>query len=193
MEDMSESRTLVVYAATGFIAAVILISSVLYVPAVFLPVEATTGMLVVRVTDAPVHDLLHLNLTIDHVEVHNASGHWLSLELKKEMAYFDLLVLENVTKDLAVNALPIGNYTKIRLRIVTANATLGDETTIPLNTPPGYIDIKTRFEIKPDETTSLIIDIIVDKLKIVERGKSGKPANLNPQFKAIVTPPEEAR
>jgi hypothetical protein len=186
---MSDSRTLMSYGAVGVLAAIVLIASVLYVPTIIPPVAATTGTLVVKVTDAPVRDLLHLNLTIDQVEVHNATGHWLPLTLQEETTYFDLLALENVTRDLAVDALPIGNYTKIRLQILTANATLGDATTIPLNVPPGHIDLKTHFEIQPDETTSLIIDIIVDKIKIVERGKSGKPAHLNPQFKAIVIPP----
>lgn len=190
---MSESRTLMVYGAVGVLAAIVLIASVQYVPAIIPPVEATTGTLAVKVTDAPVRDLLHLNLTIDQVAVHNATGHWLPLTLQEETTYFDLLTLENVTRDLAVETLPIGNYTKIRLRIVTANATLGDETTIPLNVPPGHVDIKTPFEVQPDETTSLIIDILVDKIKIVERGKSGKPAHLNPQFKAIVIPPSPDR
>ena len=105
--------------------------------------------------------------------------------------YFDLLKLENVTMDLAISeGILIGNYTKIRLQIVTANAILGDNRTIELSVPPGHIDLKTHFEIKKNATTNLIIDIMFDKIKIAERGNSGKPANLNPQFKVIVVPPD---
>jgi hypothetical protein len=66
---------------------------------------------------------------------------------------------------------------------------LSDGTTITLNVPPRHVDIQIRFEIKPGKTTSLIIEIVVDKIQIAERGSSGNPANLNPQFKAITVPP----
>ena len=38
------------------------------------------------------------------------------------------------------------------------------------------------------KTTSLIIDVLVDRIHIAERGSSGLTANLDPQFKAIATP-----
>jgi hypothetical protein len=84
--------------------------------------------------------------------------------------------------------MPVGNYTKIRMQIVTANATLSDGTVMTLNVPPSHVDIQVRFEIKSGKTTSLIIDIVVDKIQIAENGHSGNPANLNPQFKAITIP-----
>lgn len=192
---MYTSRKIMYYGAAGVLAAILLIAVVSTTPMVlqtiFPPVvEAKTGTLIVKVTDAPVPNLKHLNLTINRVEVRNETGNWTSINLLYGETSFDLLELENVTRDLAISdGMPIGNYSKIRLQIVTANATLGDNRTIPLNVPPGHIDIKTHFEIKKNATTSLIIDIIVDKIKIAERGKSGKPANLNPQFKAIVIPP----
>lgn len=83
----------------------------------------------------------------------------------------------------------MGNYTKIRMRIVSSNATLADGNVFTLNVPPGHIDISVVFEVKPNKTTGLIVDIDVNKIEIAERGKSGKPPNLNPQFKAIVVPP----
>ena len=154
-------------------------------------VEAKTGTLIVKVTDAPVPDLKHLNLTINRVEVRDEAGNWTSTGLLSADTYFDLLKLENVTMDLAISeGILIGNYTKIRLQIVTANAILGDNRTIELSVPPGHIDLKTHFEIKKNATTNLIIDIMFDKIKIAERGNSGKPANLNPQFKVIVVPPD---
>jgi len=152
-------------------------------------VEAKTGTLVVKVTDVPVPDLQHLNLTINRVEVSNESGSWVNLPISGGSLCFDLLELQNVTEDLAIGSMPVGNYTKIRMQIVTANATLSDGSTMTLNVPPGHIDIKIHFEIKPEKTTSLIIDIIVDKIRIAETGNSGNPANLNPQFKAITVPP----
>ena len=193
---MYTSRKKLYYGAAGFLAAILLIAVVSSTPmilqTIFPPVvEAQTGTLIIKVTDAPVPDLQHLNLTINRVEVHDDAGNWTSIDLLSADTYFDLLTLENVTMDLAINdGIFIGNYTKIRLQIVTANATLGDNRTIDLNVPPGHIDLKTNFEIKKDATTSLIVDIMFDKIKIAERGNSGKPANLNPQFKVIVVPPD---
>jgi len=184
-------KKIFLYGATGILAAVIIaaVFSASMMFHIFPQVEAKTGMLIVKVTDAPVPDLRHLNITINQVEVCNETGNWTSLPILGGVAYFDLLKLENVTMDLSISEIPIGNYTKIRMRIVSANATLADGRIITLNVPSGRIDIHVHFEIKPGKTTSLIIDIIVDKIHIAEKGKSGKPANLNPQFKAIIILP----
>ncbi len=177
----------------GLLAAMLIIAAVslssMILPNIFPPVTAKTGTLMVKVTDAPVRDLKHLNLTINSLEVCNETGNWTALPILGGVASFDLLQLENVTRDLALGEIPPGNYTKIRMQIVSANATLADGTVIQLRVPPGHIDIRVHFEIKAGKTTSLVIDIIVDKVNIAERGRSGKPANLNPQFKAIMIPP----
>jgi len=184
------SKKILYYGSVGVILAVLIIMAT-YSPLILsiFQVGAKTGTLIVKVTDAPVHDLKTLNLTISNVEVFNETGNWETLPISGGSMYFDLLQLQNVTKDLAIGSIPVGNYTRIRMQIVTANATLGDGRNITLNVPPGHIVIQVHFEIKAGKTTSLIIDIIVDKIEIAERGMSGKPANLNPQFKAITSPP----
>jgi hypothetical protein len=146
--------------------------------------QPKTGTLIVEVKDAPVHDLKHLNISIDDVEVQNSDGDWLALEIYN--ASFDLLTLQNVTSTLAIGKLEPGNYSKIRMHIVEANATLTDGSCIPLNVPPGHIDIHVQFEVKAGGKTTLIIDIDIDKIKIAENASSNRQANLNPQFKTTV-------
>jgi hypothetical protein len=187
VKTMYSQKKILAYGGTGVVVAVLMIAA-LVSPTLF-PVEAKTGTLIVKVTDSPVPDLQHLNLTINKVEVSNETGNWVNLPISGGSLYFDLLKLQNVTKDLAIGNMPVGNYTKIRMQIITANATLSDGTTMTLNVPPNHIDIQVHFEIKPGKTTSLLIDIVVDKIQIAERGHSGNPANLNPQFKAITIPP----
>jgi len=177
-----------VYGVIGILAATLLSSSILMLPNIFMA-NAKTGTLVVKVTDAPVPDLVHLNLTISSVYVLNHTRGWVPLNIEGGSLYFDLLTLDNVTRDLAIGNIPVGNYSKIRLQIDTANATLSDGTEIDLNVPPGHIDLQVKFEIKAGETTGLIVDIVADKVEIAERGNEGKPANLNPQFKLVVEPP----
>lgn len=187
------NRKIIFYGAAGIIAAIIMIAAVLSASSIINlvnpPRTSNLGMLIVKVTDAPVPDLKNLNLTIDSVDVSNETGNWIPVPITNGTAYFDLLKLENVTRDLGTSSIPAGNYTKIRMHIVSANATKSDDGVMELNVPPGHIDISVHFEIKAEKTTSLIIDIIVDKVQIAKNGNSGNPANLNPQFKATVVPP----
>ncbi len=183
------TRKLLIYGVIGILAAMVLATSLGVIPNPF-TVRAKTGTLVVKVMDAPVPDLRNLNLTISSFEVQNTTGSFLPIPIEGGTKYFNLLKLQNVTEDLAVGSLPAGNYSKIRLRIDAANATLSDGRQIDLNVPSGHIDLQVKFEIKEDDTTNLIIDIIADKVQIAETSNSGKPANLNPQFKFVVVPPD---
>jgi hypothetical protein len=187
VKSVTAKRLTLRYGAAAVVLSLIIIGTTLYANP--FAANAKTGTLTVKVKDAPVPDLLNLNLTISSFEVLNATGKWISLPIEGGTQYFDLLKLENVTRDLAVGKLPVGNFSKIRLKIDTANATLSDGRKIDLNVPSGHIDLQVKFEIKGGKTTSLIIDIIADKVQIAEWGSSGKPANLNPQFKFVVMPP----
>ncbi len=180
-------RKLIVYALIGSLAALLVASSIGILPGLF-TASAHTGTLSVLVTDAPVPSLRDLNLTISSFMVQNGTS-WISVPINGGTQYFDLLKLQNVTKDLALGSLPVGNSSKIRLKIDTANATLDDGSKIDLRVPSGHIDLQVKFEIDAGKTTSLVIDIVVDKIQIAETGNSGKTANLNPQFKFVVVPP----
>ncbi len=94
--------------------------------------------------------------------------------------YFNLLALQNVTKELSTLPRPVGNYSKIRLDVTAANATLNDGTTENLTVPPGHIDIIVSFEIKADQTTNVLLDMQVDTVAISQSG------NLKPVLKATV-------
>ena len=185
----SSSKSLLLHGGVGVIIAVLIIAAVNLPVISPILVEAKTGTLVVKVTDATVPSLRNLNLAINSVDVLEKTGDWSMMPINGGSQYFDLLQLENITRDLSVGSIRVGNYTKMRLQIVSADATLDDGRNIVLNVPSGRIDIQANFEIKPGKTTSLIVDIIVDKIRIAERGNSGNPANLNPQFKAIIIPP----
>jgi hypothetical protein len=115
---------------------------------------------------------------------------WVPVPISGGIQQFDLLKLQGVTRDLALGNLPVGNFSKIRLRIDAANATLGDGSKINLKVPSGHIDLQVSFEIEAGKTTSLVIDIIVDSVQIAEAGQSGNAPNLNPQFKFLVVSPK---
>lgn len=175
--------------AAGFLVALTIILAI-FVSGIQLPsVLAKKGTLVVMLTDAPV-DLEHLNITMKNLAVLNIDSEeetWIPIPFVEGVTewYTDILALQNVTEDLSVTLIPAGNYTKLRMTIIAANATYTDQTTQDLRVPPGHLDIKVHFEIKEGLTTHLLIDMQAEWVAI---SKSG---NLRPIFKASVTEPEE--
>lgn len=177
--------------AAGFLVAITIILAV-FASGIQLPtVKAKTGTLTVLLTDAPT-DLEHLNITISSLSAHNVDDseeNWVELNFvgDKKSVYFDLLALYNVTMELSSQKIPVGNYTKLRMKIETANATKTDGEIIePLKVPSGKIDIIIHFEIDSDETTYLLIDMEADWVAI------SKSDRLRPVFKAtIAEPPPE--
>jgi len=197
---VDETRDMGIFAAAGILVAILIIGGIvaggIHFPSLRLPsMVSDKGTLMIKITDAPVRDLKHLNITIDSFEVHrNETDEWLSIPIDGGQVSFDLLNLrdKNITKDAAIGAVPPGNYTMIRMHIVEGleftNATLDDEvgTVIPLNVPSEKIKIPVHFEIKAGETTTIILDITADSAHIA----SNPEHNLRPVVKPIVMPPK---
>jgi len=188
------------FAAVGMLLAILIIGGIaaagFKIPTLRLPSigqTANEGTLVLLVTDAPVRDLKHLNITIDSFEIHrNDTDEWINLTIQDGQISFDLLALKNgnLTEEAATETVPEGNYTMIRMHIVEGleftNATLDDGTAIPLNVPSEKIKIPVHFEIEAGQTTSIILDITADSVNIA----SNPEHNLRPVVKPIVTPPK---
>jgi hypothetical protein len=172
------------YTIAGVVAAIVIIAAV-FASGIEFPnsgANQKTGMLSVSIMDAPA-DLAHLNVTINGIYVQNDTGDsWIKLDFTGSVSsvYFDLLSLKNVAKDLSTSLIPVGNYSKIRLDVAAANATLNDGTTENLTVPPGHIDIIVSFEIKAGQTTNVLLDMQVDTVAISQTG------NLKPTLKATV-------
>ena len=177
--------------AAGFAVAITIILAV-FASGIQLPtVKTQTGTLTVLLTDAPT-DLEHLNITISSLSalnVDDSEENWIELNFvdDKESVYFDLLALYNVTMELSSQEIPVGNYTKLRMKIETANATKIDGEIIQdLKVPSEKIDIIIHFEIDADETKFLLIDMEADWVAISHSNR------LRPTFKAtIAEPPAE--
>jgi hypothetical protein len=174
--------------AAGFLVAITIILAV-FASGIQLPtVKAQTGTLTVLLTDAPT-DLEHLNITISSLSalnVDDSEENWVELNFvgDKESVYFDLLALYNVTMELSSQEIPVGNYTKLRMKIETANATKTDGEIIEdLKVPSEKIDIIIHFEIASDETAYLLIDMEADWVAI------SKSNRLRPVFKATMAEP----
>jgi len=177
----TKGRRLSLYAITGVVLASLIISGVYMSGVQFPSVSAQTGTLIVLLTDAPI-DIAHLNVTIDSLSINPKNGSWIELPLvdNKTEVYFDLLSLQNVTMTLSDAEIPVGNYSKMRMTIKTANATLANGETLDLTVPSGKIDIVIHFEIENDDATVVLIDMQPDWVAI------SKSNRLRPVLKASV-------
>jgi hypothetical protein len=179
-------RNYVIYSAVAITVAIIIIAAIFISEMPFTPnnTQKNTGTLSVSITDAPT-ELTHLNITINALYVHNDNDDsWTQLNFIGGVTkvYFDLIALNNVTKELSTTSFPIGNYTKIRLDVESANATLNDGTTEELVVPPGHIDVIVSFRIQENTTTNLMLDMQVDTESIA----ISHSGNLKPVVKVTV-------
>lgn len=126
-----------------------------------------TGAVEVRVTDAPPGNITNVNITVDEITIHragagNESG-WETIPI-----VVDGNVTANVTFDLwqvAGNetvlgyapSIPVGNYTQLRMHVVSVNVTMEGEIR-EASVPSEWIKIVRPFEVASGETTTLTID-----------------------------------
>jgi len=185
---MTSQRHIITYALAGILIATVLIAVGTLGPTRIFPAifPAKAGTLDIKVTDAPVQDLSSLNITIDSFEIHQkGSDEWINVTINTGQVTFDLVKLINTTQDAALDEISPGNYTKIRMHILSAVAQINGSDVITVRFPPEKLDLMIHFEVKAGETTTVIIDIQVDTVKIAENPEH----NATPVLKATVIPP----
>lgn len=184
---MASRNRIFTFGVAGILIAAVFIALIIAVPTVILPAfSQKKGTLDIKVTDAPV-DLSSLNITVDQFEVHQQeTDQWINVTISGGQVTFDLVKLNNITQDAALDQIPPGNYTKIRMHILSAMGQInGSSDGVTVRFPPDKLDVIVHFEVKTGETTSIILDIQVDTLKIAENPEH----NATPVIKALVIPP----
>lgn len=169
------------YGTTGVFVAALIIAGLFFSGLRLPSFVPNTGTLTIKLTDAPVN-ATHLNVTISGLSVHRAGHGWENLTFVDEVSdvYVDLLELQNVTMDLSVTEMPLGNYTMIRMDITTANVTYADDSIDELKVPNTAVKVIVLFEVKAGEETGVLIDIVPDWIAI------SQSKNLRPVLKATV-------
>ena len=190
--QMSDSiRNAGFFAAIGILFAILIIGSIAVAgfrfPSLRLPaLLSNKGRLTVLVTDKPA-DLEHLNITIDKLLIQKSDGENITLDLKGgEAVYFDLLALQNVTLTLSETEIQPGNYTMIRMHVLTANATRPDGTTFELNKVPSEwikVLLKPHLTMQSGGAITVTIDLEPDTAHI----NISQSLNLKPTMKAMIS------
>jgi hypothetical protein len=175
-------RQIGLFGVTGVLVAVVIIAGFVIGNNVFEVSGKST--LTILVTDKPV-ELDHLNMTIDWVKIQDENENWYNLTLNVEPFYFDLLSLQNVSETLSETELPVGNYTKIWMHVLTANATYPDGTVADLRVPSDTIKVllKPHLSLEEDGQMTVLIDLQPEDLNAIAVSHS---LNLRPVIKAVV-------
>ena len=171
-----------IFGVAGVLVAVLIISGFVIGDNVFQ--VSGKGVLTIQIMDKPV-ELDHLNMTIDWVRIQDEDENWYNLTLKTEPFYFDLLSLQNVSKTLSETEIPAGNYTKIWMHVLTANATYPDESVADLRVPSNTIKVllKPHLSLDGDGQVTVLIDLQPEDLTSIAVSQS---LNLRPVIKAVV-------
>jgi hypothetical protein len=178
------------FAAIGILLATLIIGSIAVagfkIPSLRLPgFLANRGTLTIKVMDAPT-ELEHLNITIDELSIQKANETdeaWIDLELiDGEPIYFDLLALHDVSLTLSRTEIEAGNYTMIRMHILTANATYIGGSTDELRVPSSYIKVLLKPHLIMQSDAAITITIDLEPVTNISHS-----LNLRPTMKAMVS------
>ena len=156
------------------------------------PVVVSTGILEIRVTDAPPeYEVNAINVTIAHIQIHQADdeedGEASWITVIEEPKTFELLQLRGVEEILGEENIEAGHYTQIRLNVGSVIATIdGEDVDVVL--PSGKLKLVGSFAVNSDEKTILTLDFDADK-SLVFTG-DGKVL-FKPVVKLIVTEGDE--
>jgi len=167
---MASNRNIGTFVAAGVFLAILVIGTIavagIKFPSLIFPAFVSNkGKLTIQITDKPTN-LTHLNLTIDSLSIHREGGgneSWVNLTLTGgKPVYFDLLALQNVSLTLSETQVPAGNYTMIKMHVLTANATDINGKTFELNKVPSEnmkILLQPHLIMKNGGAITLLIDI----------------------------------
>jgi len=131
----------------------------------------SSGTLEVRVRDAPA-DWAHVNVTFTEVWIHRAGSAeddgWTSLSM--EPTTIDFIALGNLTQLLALDRVPAGRYTQIRIVISAAEGTLASGGAVALRIPDGILKTSTSFLVPGGGIAAATLDIDLERSLVPTSG-----------------------
>ena len=136
-------------------------------------IETNEGRTVFAITDkaANLNNITSVKITIDSIEVHSSEQGWVNV--LNEQKTYDLLQLRNENSQvlLADVVLQEGNYQQIRLNISKVMVT-DAEGEKEAKLPSGNLKLVGLIEVKPNTTSTVLFDFILDEsLHVTGNGK----------------------
>ena len=148
-----------VFAAIIVLAVVIIAAAGAFV--LLQPSSGTSsGIVSIYVKDAST-DWKYVNVTFSEVQIHQASGGndsgWQTISM--ENSTIDLAALTNISQLLGSSSVPAGNYTQIRIVVISVTGMMNNGTNVTFNVPSGELKTTHPFEIVAGNTRSFTIDV----------------------------------
>ena len=143
-------------------------------PVVPPPTGPTTGTVGILLTDAATDGLAEINLDVTEAILIGDPGQHTIFEGN---ATINLLALENYGKPIAFGEVPVGSYSKLRLRIDNVELVDLDGNSFDAKLPSDKIDLLDRdgFAVFPGRTLLAEIDIDANKsIKVISSGNGYK-------------------
>ena len=148
------------------------------------PTPTNSGIVSIRVTDAPPTGVSSIMVTTDNIQIHKADtaeGAWITVVEGEKT--FDLVAIQGAEVFLGQKEVDAGHYTQIRLDVTKVIVTLeGKEITAKL--PSEKLKVVRSWEVKPGEVTILTLDFDADKFVVIT-GKDN--VQVKPVIKLEVT------
>jgi len=166
------------------------------------PTAAATGIVEVRVTDAPRSDnVTSIMVTVSEVAIHRAAaeqmqqqgeeqggGEWIPVEITGANP-FDLLQIKGIEEVLGTKSIAAGKYTQIRMNVNKVEVSLGENEPEEATLPSGELKFVRPFEVIEGQTTVLLLDFDAENsVTVTGVGK----VIVKPVVKLTITPPAPA-
>jgi hypothetical protein len=138
----------------------------------------------VLISDAPSDNFSHINVTFSQIKIHktgddNDSG-WILFDMEPKTIDMIYLHENNLSEELGVKNLTVGNYSKLWIVVDGATGVLKETgENITFDVPSGDLKIQQSFEIKEGNTT---IDVELDLDRSVLYVPQGGVYKLLPQL-----------
>lgn len=143
---------------------------------------AQTGLLEIRVTDAPAPEISAVYLTVSGVEVHRSGKDEVGWEtVISGPRTFELLHLRGIEEVLGSSEIPAGRFTQVRLEVLHAEVIIEGRTE-SAEMASGTVKLVGAFEVKPQEKTVLTLDFDAERSVIV----TGAGIRFKPTVRLIV-------
>lgn len=132
------------------------------------------GTVTMYVSDSPIEDFQHLNVTISKVGLKRAAGEngsdgeWVEYGVDNRTVDLTELQGPNATS-LGVLSAPAGNYTKVFVYVDEVEGILNDGEEVTVKLPSQKLQINSAFTVAPNSSVDFVFDISVFKA-----GNSGK-------------------
>lgn len=134
-------------------------------------IESKISFTEIRIGDMPTDDFSHINVTFSEVKLHSNETGWQSILSEPKIVDLIYLHVNNITEQLGLEEINIGNYTKLWIVVDNATGVLkSTNETVVFEVPSNTLKIQQLFKLDEGNNT-ITIDIDLENSILVRGDK----------------------